>query len=79
MPAPAESQPATLRKFVDAWKKWDADEFIVRWEADEATGQGCGVAPLYKNLIETLTDYKNAQYLWMKADGAWHTSKDETT
>ncbi|KAG6116500.1 hypothetical protein E4U13_001831 [Claviceps humidiphila] len=69
MPAPAEIQQATLRKFVDAWKKWDADEFIGLWSDSftfkvlplsdgKPTRPRDKVAPLYKNLIETLTDYK---------------------
>nr|UYO77215.1 monooxygenase [Trichoderma crystalligenum] len=34
MPAPAEIQAATLQKFMDAWKKWDAPEFLSLFSDD---------------------------------------------
>nr|UYO77240.1 cytochrome P450 monooxygenase [Trichoderma psychrophilum] len=34
MPAPAEVQVATLQKFIDAWKRWDAQEWLSTFSDD---------------------------------------------
>ncbi|KAG6182130.1 hypothetical protein E4U36_003534 [Claviceps purpurea] len=69
MPAPVEIQQATLSKFIDAWERWNADDFIGLW-SDSFTFQVLPfsdgkpirprdiIAPMYRNFIETLTNYK---------------------
>jgi hypothetical protein len=34
MPAPAQVQAATLERFVDAWKRWNADDMIAVFADD---------------------------------------------
>lgn len=34
MPAPAGIQAATLQRFLDAWKKWDANEWLALFAED---------------------------------------------
>lgn len=34
MPAPAHVQAATLNKFLEAWKKWDASEWLATFSSD---------------------------------------------
>lgn len=36
MPAPEKTQAATLEKFIDAWKRWDAQEWLALF-SDEFT------------------------------------------
>ncbi|KAG5956220.1 hypothetical protein E4U57_002777 [Claviceps arundinis] len=69
MPAPVEIQKATLSKFIDAWERWNADDFIGLWSdsftfkvlpfSDEKpTRPRDKIEPMYRNFIGTLTNYK---------------------
>ncbi|KAG6116499.1 hypothetical protein E4U13_001830 [Claviceps humidiphila] len=69
MPAPVEIQKATLSKFIDAWERWNADDFIGLWSdsftfkvlpfSDEKpTRPRDKIGPMYRNFIGTLTNYK---------------------
>ncbi|KKA17950.1 hypothetical protein T310_8109 [Rasamsonia emersonii CBS 393.64] len=55
MPAPAHVQAATLQRFLDAWKKWDAEEWLAVF-ADDFTQVtlpfGLGIPPRPRAQVE---------------------------
>jgi hypothetical protein len=57
MPAPAETQTATLNKFIDGWKGWTPDGFLASWSEDCAQVTlpfSSGVAPRTRAITEEL-------------------------
>ncbi|KAG5975002.1 hypothetical protein E4U55_007907 [Claviceps digitariae] len=68
-------QKATLEKFIDAWGRWHADDFIGLWSDDfsfttlpfsagKPTRKRDKVEPRYRQLMEALTNYKlNVKYV----------------
>lgn len=69
MPAPHHVQVATLERFVDAWKRWSAEDMIAEF-ADDFTQAtlpfGMGIPERQKSavqqvlpvLVGTVSDYK---------------------
>ncbi|KAG6015672.1 hypothetical protein E4U41_004578 [Claviceps citrina] len=69
MPPPADVQKATLDKFIDAWARWHADDFIALWSdgltftelpfsSGKPTRPRDKLEPRYRLLMSTLTNYK---------------------
>ena len=69
MPAPAQVQAATLERFVDAWKRWNADDMIAVF-ADDFTQVTLpfglnvpektrgAVEQVFPKLVSLVNDYK---------------------
>jgi hypothetical protein len=69
MPAPAEVQAATLKKFIQGWSKWTPEDFLATWSDDltfttlpfsygKPTRERAQLEPRYLMLMSTLTNYK---------------------